>query len=68
VALPLTKRFLFLVMQTGAGCESMTFGFGPQYRPSEFSALVLENQEAADCRIPMGITSENVRSFKLLPT
>ncbi len=29
---------------------------------TEYSEVVLSNQEAADCTIPMGITSENVAS------
>ncbi|KAK0431967.1 Thiolase, N-terminal domain-containing protein [Armillaria borealis] len=43
----------------GAGVESMTFGFGPSAM-TEYSEVVLSTQEAADCTIPMGITSENV--------
>ncbi|KAK0238315.1 Thiolase, N-terminal domain-containing protein [Armillaria nabsnona] len=45
----------------GAGVESMTFGYGPS-AVTEYSEVVLSNQEAADCTIPMGITSENVAS------
>ncbi|KAK0185012.1 Thiolase, N-terminal domain-containing protein [Armillaria mellea] len=45
----------------GAGVESMTFGYGPSAM-TEYSEVVLSNQEAADCTIPMGITSENVAS------
>ncbi|KAJ3999770.1 acetyl-CoA acetyl transferase [Lentinula boryana] len=44
----------------GAGVESMTFGYGAGAMPDGYSELVLENQEAEDCLIPMGITSENV--------
>jgi acetyl-CoA acyltransferase 1 len=44
----------------GAGVESMTFGFGPQSQPDGWSEAVLSNKEAADCLLPMGITSENV--------
>ncbi|KIP02384.1 hypothetical protein PHLGIDRAFT_130767 [Phlebiopsis gigantea 11061_1 CR5-6] len=44
----------------GAGVESMTFGFGPRATAEAFSEKVLSNQEAEDCLIPMGITSENV--------
>ncbi|KAJ3487227.1 hypothetical protein NLI96_g3688 [Meripilus lineatus] len=44
----------------GAGVESMTFGFGAGAQPDGFSEKVLSNQEAEDCLIPMGITSENV--------
>lgn len=43
----------------GAGVESMTSGFGSRAAP-DISGTVLENQEAEDCLIPMGITSENV--------
>ncbi|KAJ3805166.1 acetyl-CoA acetyl transferase [Lentinula aff. lateritia] len=44
----------------GAGVESMTFSFGPAAIPDGFSELVCETPEAADCLIPMGITSENI--------
>ncbi|KII87071.1 hypothetical protein PLICRDRAFT_30552 [Plicaturopsis crispa FD-325 SS-3] len=44
----------------GAGVESMTFGYGGVSLPDGWSEKVLENPEAADCLIPMGITSENV--------
>lgn len=44
----------------GAGVESMTFGFGPASLPDGWSEAVLTTQEAADCLIPMGVTSENV--------
>lgn len=44
----------------GAGVESMTFGFGAGAQPDGWSEAVLSNQEAEDCLIPMGITSENV--------
>ncbi|KAI0060257.1 thiolase [Artomyces pyxidatus] len=46
----------------GAGVESMTFGYGPRAQPDGFSEAVLSTQEAEDCLIPMGITSENVSS------
>jgi len=47
----------------GAGVESMTFGYGvPGGKADGYSELVLENKEAEDCLIPMGITSENVAS------
>lgn len=38
----------------------MTFGYGPSSQPDGWSDVVLENREAADCLVPMGITSENV--------
>ncbi|KAF4574336.1 3-ketoacyl-CoA thiolase with broad chain length specificity [Pleurotus pulmonarius] len=44
----------------GAGVESMTFGYGASSQPTGYSDLILSNQEAEDCLIPMGITSENV--------
>ncbi|CAE6484503.1 unnamed protein product [Rhizoctonia solani] len=50
----------------GAGVESMTQGYGAGVLPAQFSEAVLSNQEAADCLIPMGITSENVAAqFKI---
>lgn len=44
----------------GAGVESMTHGYGAGVMPTKFSEKVLANQEAEDCLLPMGITSENV--------
>ncbi|THG99621.1 hypothetical protein EW145_g7227 [Phellinidium pouzarii] len=44
----------------GAGVESMTHGYGPSAQPAGYSEKVLSCQEAEDCLIPMGITSENV--------
>ncbi|KAJ6547223.1 Thiolase, N-terminal domain-containing protein [Mycena capillaripes] len=44
----------------GAGVESMTKGYGAAAMPPSYSEDVLSTQEAADCLIPMGITSENV--------
>lgn len=38
----------------------MTMGYGPGASPASYSEEVLKNQEAEDCLIPMGITSENV--------
>ncbi|KEP52162.1 acetyl-CoA C-acyltransferase [Rhizoctonia solani 123E] len=50
----------------GAGVESMTQGYGAGVMPAAFSEAVMSNQEAADCLIPMGITSENVAAqFKI---
>ncbi|KAF8633207.1 hypothetical protein AX15_001475 [Amanita polypyramis BW_CC] len=43
----------------GAGFESMSKHYGPGAMPEAADEL-LENQEAEDCLIPMGITSENV--------
>ena len=38
----------------------MTFGYGTRAAADGFSEKVLSCQEAEDCLIPMGITSENV--------
>lgn len=38
----------------------MTFGYGPSSQPDGWSDVILEHKEAADCLVPMGITSENV--------
>lgn len=38
----------------------MTHGYGATSMPDAFSDAVLTNQEAQDCLIPMGFTSENV--------
>ncbi|PWN53864.1 thiolase [Violaceomyces palustris] len=46
----------------GAGVESMTQNYGAGVMPSKFSDAVMDNEEAADCLMPMGITSENVAS------
>ncbi|CAH7673558.1 Thiolase, N-terminal domain-containing protein [Phakopsora pachyrhizi] len=45
-----------------AGVESMTQHFGPGAVPDKVSEKILAVQEAADCLLPMGITSENVAS------
>ena len=47
---------------SGAGVESMTFGYGAGTVPDGWSDAVMTNQEAEDCLIPMGFTSENVAS------
>lgn len=44
----------------GAGVESMTLNYGAGVMPLKMSDAVMENEEAADCMLPMGITSENV--------
>ncbi|KAI3625116.1 hypothetical protein CBS9595_000477 [Malassezia furfur] len=44
----------------GGGVESMTLNYGAGVMPSKMSDAVMENEEAADCMLPMGITSENV--------
>ncbi|KAM0787093.1 hypothetical protein ACM66B_006351 [Microbotryomycetes sp. NB124-2] len=46
----------------GAGVESMTMGYGAGVMPEKMSETVMENEQAADCLLPMGITSENVAS------
>ncbi|KAG0277935.1 3-ketoacyl-CoA thiolase with broad chain length specificity [Linnemannia exigua] len=47
----------------GAGVESMTMGYGPSAMASQTSEKIPEaNEAAADCQLPMGITSENVAS------
>ncbi|KAG1793268.1 acetyl-CoA acetyl transferase [Suillus plorans] len=46
----------------GSGVESMTFGYGAGSLPDGWSDEILTSQEAEDCLIPMGITSENVAS------
>ena len=45
----------------------MTFGYGGGAMPDGFSEAVLSNQEAEDCLIPMGITSENVAADFNIP-
>ncbi|BGP05103.1 3-ketoacyl-CoA thiolase with broad chain length specificity [Rhodotorula toruloides] len=44
----------------GAGVESMTQGYGAGAMPEKMSDDILECEQAADCLLPMGITSENV--------
>ncbi|KAK4699595.1 acetyl-CoA acyltransferase 1, partial [Phenoliferia sp. Uapishka_3] len=44
----------------GAGVESMSMGYGAGVMPEKMSDSVLAVQSAADCLLPMGITSENV--------
>jgi acetyl-CoA acyltransferase 1 len=38
----------------------MTFGYGAGAQPDGWSEAVLSHQDAEDCLLPMGITSENV--------
>lgn len=45
-----------------AGVESMTHGYGAGAMPEKMSDAVGAVPEAADCLLPMGITSENVAS------
>ncbi|KAF9927906.1 3-ketoacyl-CoA thiolase with broad chain length specificity [Linnemannia zychae] len=45
----------------GAGVESMTMGYGPTaMAPKTSEKIPAASQAAADCTLPMGITSENV--------
>ncbi|OZJ04300.1 hypothetical protein BZG36_02592 [Bifiguratus adelaidae] len=44
----------------GAGVESMTANYGAGAMGNLSEKISSENQEAADCLLPMGITSENV--------
>jgi len=44
----------------GAGVESMSLDYGAGAMAEKMSDRVMENQESADCLLPMGITSENV--------
>jgi len=44
----------------GGGVESMTKGYGAGAMPTSISDEIEEFQPAADCLLPMGITSENV--------
>ena len=44
----------------GAGVESMTMGYGAGAMPENISETVSSMPDAADCLLPMGITSENV--------
>ncbi|KAI9623260.1 hypothetical protein H4Q26_014756 [Puccinia striiformis f. sp. tritici PST-130] len=49
-------------MGIAAGVECMTAGFGAGAMPEVMSDAVTSVPEAADCLLPMGITSENVAS------
>merc|ERR1712130_44068 len=44
----------------GAGTESMTLNYGAGVMPVKMSDEIMSNEEATDCMLPMGITSENV--------
>jgi acetyl-CoA acyltransferase 1 len=44
----------------------MTKGYGSGAMAAEQSEKIMSNQQAADCMLPMGITSENVaKAFKI---
>src|ERR1700734_1637338 len=47
---------------SGAGVESMTFGYGATTLPDGWSEAVMTTKEAEDCLIPMGFTSETAAS------
>ena len=59
VSVSFLQRLLILWVLLGAGVESMTNGYGAGAVAS-ISDEVLTNQDAEDCLLPMGITSENV--------
>lgn len=46
----------------GGGVESMSLHYGPQALNMNVNDKILAHQPAADCLLPMGITSENVVS------
>ncbi|KAK7753174.1 3-ketoacyl-CoA thiolase with broad chain length specificity [Diatrype stigma] len=49
----------------GAGVESMSLQYGPQ-AVSEFSELLESHPEAANCKVPMGVLSEDMaRDLKI---
>ncbi|KAI1650863.1 peroxisomal 3-keto-acyl-CoA thiolase [Daldinia loculata] len=49
----------------GAGVESMSLHYGPQ-AVSEFSELLESHPEAANCKVPMGVLSEDMaRDLKI---
>jgi len=47
----------------GAGVESMTSQYGPQ-AVTQFSDLLEDNEKAAECRVPMGVLSEDMARDK----
>jgi len=47
----------------GAGVESMTLNYGPQ-AVSEFSEKLEDFEEAANCKVPMGVLSEDMAKDK----
>lgn len=50
----------FYEIGIGAGVESMSKNYGPQALTVDVSEKILSFGPAADCLLPMGITSENV--------
>jgi len=50
----------------GAGTESMSTQYGPQ-AVSEFSEQLENHKEAANCKVPMGVLSEQMAKAKGIP-
>ncbi|KAF2178305.1 3-ketoacyl-CoA thiolase B [Zopfia rhizophila CBS 207.26] len=50
----------------GAGAESMSQQYGPQ-AVTEFSELLENHKEAANCKVPMGVLSEKMAKNKGIP-
>lgn len=50
----------------GAGAESMSQQYGPQ-AVTEFSELLENHKEAANCKVPMGVLSEQMAKNKGIP-
>lgn len=50
----------YIEIGIGAGVESMSLHYGPGSMPESIDQSVRDVQQAADCLIPMGVTSENV--------
>jgi acetyl-CoA acyltransferase 1 len=50
----------------GAGAESMSTQYGPG-AVSEFSELLDNHKEAANCKVPMGVLSEQMAKAKNIP-
>jgi acetyl-CoA acyltransferase 1 len=50
----------------GAGAESMSTQYGPQ-AVSEFSELLESHKESANCKVPMGVLSEQMAKAKGIP-
>jgi acetyl-CoA acyltransferase 1 len=50
----------------GAGTESMSTQYGPQ-AVSEFSEILESHKESANCKVPMGVLSEQMAKAKGIP-
>jgi len=50
----------------GAGAESMSTQYGPN-AVSEFSELLESHKESANCKVPMGVLSEQMAKAKNIP-